>query len=328
MTPPLEIADVIITGGTGFIGSALVRRLTSDPMHGRRVHAPGSREVDLVDRAATLAWFERLHWGSEASHIFHLAALYKAGGWPATHPATQFYVNMAMNVNVLEAWKRFFPRARFTSVLSYCVYPDHDRPHPESEIYGTEPEHYLYAYAFTKKALVMGQRAYCQEFGLSAASAVLPTVYGPGDSFAENSHVMGALIGKFGRAARDGSPSVDVWGDGLQEREFLYVEDVVTGLLRVATGETSPVINLGTGEGVSVKRLAELVARETGYTGRIRYATDRFVGARRRVMSVELASRELGWRASTSLEQGVRETVTAFRAASTRDRAPEGKRAP
>lgn len=304
--------NVIITGGTGFIGRNLAARVRPLVEPGCQVLALDSREVDLVNREATFAWFERHHWTREVSHIFHLAAVYKAGGWPATHPATQFHANMAINLNLLEAWKRFFPKARLTSVVSYCMYPDHDRPHPETEMYGTEPEEYLYAYAFTKKALIIGQRAYCQEFGLSAASAVLSTVYGPGDSFMESSHVMGALIGKFCRAVKEGRDAVEVWGDGSQEREFLHVDDAVDGILTVATKAKSPVLNLGTGEGVKVSLIAEIIKRETGFQGEIRYNRDRFVGARRRVLSTERVRQELGWTPQVTLEEGIRRTIAFY----------------
>ena len=308
----VRMKDVVVTGASGFIGRALVRRLQTLVPAGSRVFALSSADVDLVDRDATFRWFDRHHWATDVTHIFHLAALYKAGGWPATHPATQFHVNMALNINLLEAWKRFFPTARLTNVVSYCMYPDHDRAHTESEMYGTEPEEYLYAYAFTKKALVIGQRAYCQEFGLSAVSAVLPTVYGPGDSFAEDAHVMSALIGKFCRAARAGDDTVEVWGDGEQQREFLFVEDAAEGILTVAHQATSPLLNLGTGVGVSVRTISDIIAREAGFTGRIRYNTERFVGARRRVLSTERCGRETNWQPRVSLEEGIRRTMAVY----------------
>src|SRR5436190_14372241 len=117
--------DVIVTGGTGFIGGALRDVLERHIEPGHRIFAIGSRDVDLVNREAALAWFERTHWMNEVTHIFHLAAVYKAGGWPATHPGTQYHTNLGINLSVLECWKRFFPQARLTSVVSYCMYPDH-----------------------------------------------------------------------------------------------------------------------------------------------------------------------------------------------------------
>ena len=271
--------------------------------------APSRSQADLVNRQSTFDWFERGHWTFQADHIFHLAAVYKAGGWPATHPATQFHANMAININALEAWKRFQPQARFTSVVSYCMYPDHDRPHPETELYASEPEPYLFAYAFTKKALLIGQEAYCREHGLSATSVVLPTVYGPGDSFASDSHVMGALIGKFCLAKNHGLPNVEVWGDGQQEREFLYVNDAVEGILSAAQGATSPVLNLGTGAGIKVCEVAETIQSVVGYGGAIRYELDRFVGAKKRVLDIAKARAEIGWNARTSVRDGIGRTA-------------------
>lgn len=305
--------DVIVTGGSGFIGRAIGARLRGMAESGRKVVALSSKDVDLISNDATFRWCERQQPSLDVSDIFHLAAVYKAGGWPAAHPGTQFYANMAINMNVLEAWKRFFPGARLTSIVSYCIYPDHDRPHPETELYGTEPEPYLYSYAFTKKALLIGQRAYCQEFGLSAAGVVLPTVYGPGDSFMEESHVMGALIGKFCRAAREHSESVEVWGDGYQEREFLFVEDAVDAILAAAAQAKSPLLNFGTGQAVRIRDIAAIVRDQAKFQGETRYNTDRFSGARRRVLAIDRAQQEIGWMPRTSLEEGVRRTMVFLR---------------
>jgi GDP-L-fucose synthase len=274
----------------------------------------GSRDVDLCDRDATFAWLEKLADTGEIDHVIHLAALYKAGDWPVHHPATQFHANMSINVNLLEAWARFVPGARFTSVVSYCMYPPKEAAHPESELFGTEPEDYLFAYAFTKKALLVGQRAYRQEYGLGCTSAVLPTIFGPGDSFAENSHVVGALIGKFVRAARNGAPEVEVWGSGEQRREFLFVEDAVDGILTVARRSKEPVLNLGTGKAHSVRELAETIRDAAGFEGSIRFQEkERFVGVKHRALDVSRMRAELGWVAQTGIREGIEATVLAYR---------------
>ena len=194
--------NVIVTGATGFIGRTLVDTI------GRRfgldcdVIALGSKMVDLSCKDETFDWFEKTRWSFNCDHIIHLAALYKAGDWPVKHQATQFHVNMSINVNLLEAWRTFFPDAKMTSILSYCMYPSHSEAHPESEVYGTEPEDYLFAYAFTKKAQLIGQRAYAREHGLRSTSVILPTVYGPGDSFAEIRHALADEDFAVVRAAR------------------------------------------------------------------------------------------------------------------------------
>jgi GDP-L-fucose synthase len=220
---------------------------------------------------------------------------------------------MAINVNVLEACHRTLPNARLTNILSYCMYPSTEHPHPESELWGHEPEDYLFAYALTKKALLIGSRAYRQEFGMNCASLVLPTVYGPGDSFAENSHVMGALVGKFVRAARDGLEEVEVWGDGRQQREFLFVEDAADGIVAVALRSKADVVNIGAGQAHEIGMVASSIGKAAGFTGRVRMNENRFVGVRKRQLDVTRAREELGWSARTSIEDGIRKTVDWYR---------------
>jgi GDP-L-fucose synthase len=301
--------SVIVTGASGFIGRTLVDTIRRRFGSGCAVTALSSSEVDLADRTATFDWFGRARSSLECDHIIHLAALYKAGDWPVRHPATQFDVNLGININLLEAWRRFFPHAKLTSILSYCMYPSHPDPHPETELYGTEPEDYLFAYAFTKKAMLIGQRAYRQEHGLTCTSVILPTVYGPGDSFAENSHVIGALIGKFVRAARDRSPAVEVWGDGTQKREFLFVEDAADGIVAAALGSKVDVLNLGTGTAYSIDYVAECIKEAAGFEGSIVHNSNRFTGVKTRLLEVSRAREILGWAAPTPIEDGIIRTV-------------------
>ncbi len=304
--------NVIITGGTGFVGKSLTRMVRAR-FPDCEIMALGSRDVDLADRQETFRFFEKARWTNKCDHIIHLAALYKAGDWPVHHQATQFYVNMSINVNVLEAWRTFFPAAKLTSILSYCVYPSHSEPHGEGEIYNSEPEDYLFAYAYTKKCLLIGQKAYAREHGLKSTSVALPTVYGPGDSFLENSHVVGALIGKFVRASQHGAPTVEVWGDGLQEREFLYVDDAADGIIAAALRSNEEFMNLGAGTAHSIRDIAEAIARLSGFNGRIVQNPTKFTGVACRVLNVDLMRERLGWSAQTKLEEGLKRTIAAYR---------------
>lgn len=306
--------NVIVTGATGFLGRALVRtigeRFGSDCV----VMALGSAQADLSHREATFDLFERISWTFDCDHIIHLAALYKAGDWSVRHPGTQFHVNMSINVNLLEACRRFFPKAKLTSILSYSIYPSHSAPHPESEIYGTEPEEQLFAYAFTKKAMLIGQRAYALEHGLRSTSVILPTVYGPGDNFEPDSHVIASLVGKFVRATRAGAPTVEVWGDGSQEREFLFVDDAASGIIAAALASNDEALNIGTGLANSIGDVAKRIRGAAGYTGEIVYNTTRFVGVKRRVLDVSRMQKSLGWVTPTSLDDGLEQTVRWYQA--------------
>ncbi len=301
--------NVIVTGATGFVGRRLIDEL--DNRFGDTCHsiALGSQDVDLTDQRATFDWFADKAKSFECDHIIHLAALYKPGDWSVKNPATQFFVNMAVNINVMEAWRRYYPKAKLTSTISSSVYPDHDNAHPETDAFGVEPEDGIFAYAFTKKAQLQGQRAYGIEEGLSSTSAVLPTVYGPGNSFAEDGPVVNALIGRFSRAVTDGKDAVEIWGSGRQQREFLYVDDAVDGILAAALGAKSPLLNLGSGKPDTILELAYMIAEEVDFKGEITTNSQKFEGAIIRAMDVSLIRSELGWTASTSTREGIRKTV-------------------
>lgn len=305
--------NVIVTGATGFIGQTVVREIKAR-FPDANIVPVSSKIVDIADEAALFSWLEKQSQNHACDHIIHLAALYKAGDWPVHHPATQFNINLKINVNILEGWKRYFPEAKFTSILSYCMYPSLPHAHPESELWGHEPEDYLFAYAMTKKALLIGQRAYRQEYGGKCTSVVLPTVYGSGDSFAENSHVVGALIGKFVRAARSGAESVEVWGDGQQEREFLFVDDAADGIIKAALESEVDVLNLGMGEAYSIGQIAQWIKESAGFKGEIRYNNNRFVGVKTRKLDVTRSREVLGWQAETPLTEGLKQTVDWYAA--------------
>ena len=144
---------------------------------------------------------------------------------------------------------------------------------------------------------------------MRSTSVILPTVYGPGDSFAENSHVVGALVGKFVRASADKKRDVEVWGDGTQEREFLLVEDAVAGILCAAKRSESDILNIGTGTAYSISHIAATIRAIAQFEGEIRFNTSKFVGVRRRVLDVSKIRDELRWVASTSLEDGLTRTI-------------------
>jgi GDP-L-fucose synthase len=316
--------NVIVTGATGFVGKTLVQEIRRRFPEANVIEV-GSSVIDLSNMRATAQWMHGMREsGFECDHMIHLAALYKAGDWPVRHPATQLYANMAININLMEAWKTYFPASKLTAIISYCLYPSTEHPHPESELWGHEPEEYLFAYAFAKKALLVGHKAYKKEFGLRSTTVVLPTVYGPGDSFAENSHVVGALVGKFVRAARAGTPSVEVWGTGEQQREFLHVEDAADGIIAAALRSEEEALNLGTGNCYRISDIAEWIKEAAGFQGAIDYrANGRFVGVHKRVLDVTKVREVLGWSALTAIKDGLKQTVDWYNAGLDADTAAE-----
>ena len=304
--------DILITGGTGFIGKNLVEELKIRYPKSK-IFYPSSEELDLTDSKKVNSFFKEIKKIAEISNIFHLAALYKAGGWPLEHPATQLYVNQSINTNLFEFAKRYFPNAKLVSSISYCVYPEHDNPHEESEVFGSEPEDYLFAYGFTKKGIVIANRAYREEFSMDCVSAVLPTVYGPGDSIKEDSHVMGALIGKFLKASKINLKSVEVWGDGNQMREFIYVKDVVDGLIFLANNKTKhDMYNLGMNEADSIKNITRILKDLTSFKGEIVYNLNKFTGTKVRVMDSSRIYNELDWSPKFNLRKGIKETINYY----------------
>ena len=300
---------IIVTGGSGFIGKHLVKYIEKETNGSVEILSISSSDLDLTDQCAVRDWCHKIKSKYQIEKIFHLAALYKAGGWPTYHPGTQFSANVLININTLNIWKDFFPSARMVSILSYCMYQDSIVLHEEKDLISAEPESYLFSYAFTKKVMVIGIKSYVQEFGMSGNCVVLPTVYGPGDSYAEDSHVIGALIGKFVRAKCAGNDEVEVWGDGFQRREFIYVRDAVEGIYKASFGGVPLIINVGTGSAVEIRKIVEIIKRTTGFIGNERFNCNKFVGALTRCMSNECAKVALGWEPKVAIEKGIAETV-------------------
>lgn len=303
MVPRGPTKRYVLTGGTGFVGRRLEDHiLARDPS--AEVTAFGS-ETDLTDWRAVTDRFERIAADGGCDHLVHLAACLKPGGWLAEHPAEAYRVNMLINLNVFEACRRWLPEAKLSSISSYAVYPSGSEPHSEAEALMGLPEDGLFAYGHAKRSILIAQEAYGHEHGLRSAAVVLPTVYGPRPGAGETAHLIGALTGKFLRAVRDNADSVTLWGDGRQVRDFLHIDDAVAGIALAMERQTSPLINLGSGAPTEIGDLARLIARKTGFAGRLEFDESRYAGEPVRRLDVSLARKELGWEARVSLVDGV-----------------------
>ena len=316
-TPPgaagLEGLRVLVTGGQGFLGRHVLARLVSERCEA--VASPSRATLDLRKPEAVFSAFEEVR----PHVVIHLAARVGGIGANQKHPGTFWHDNIVMGANVLEA-ARLAGVRRLVVVGTVCAYPKHTPvPFRETDLWNGYPEETNAPYGVAKRALATGMDAYRREFGLGGAFLLPANLYGPGDNFDfETSHVIPAMVRKCVEAIDTGASVVTLWGTGRPSREFLHVKDAADAVVRAAAviDEPSP-MNLGTGREVTMKELAALVAKTTGFRGSLAWDPSRPDGQLRRSLDTGEAQRRIGWKASTSLEDGLRETVDWYRSART-----------
>jgi GDP-L-fucose synthase len=297
----------LITGGGGFLGTHLLERLRAeglDPFVARR------RDYDLTQADAA----ERLWRDVQPELAFHLAAEVGGIGANRATPGRFWYANLLMGVHVLEAARRAGTE-KLVLVGTVCAYPKHAPvPFREETFWDGYPEETNAPYGVAKKALLVGAQSYRDQYGLNTVYLVPVNLYGPGDNFdLESSHVIPALIRKMGEATERNEPSVTLWGDGSPTREFLYVEDCAEGLWRAAERyDGAEPVNLGSGEEISIRDLAQLVADLVGFGGEIAWDVSKPNGQPRRRLDVTRAEQLLGFRAVTPLRQGLERTIAWY----------------
>jgi GDP-L-fucose synthase len=300
---------ILVTGGTGFVGQHLQEELAR---RGVPCAIFSSADYDLTVREQADAVFARYR---DADLVVHLACYQAAGEFPARHPAEQFQINNLIHVNVLEAWRRHAPQARFIGAGSSCAYPSDLLSLTEDRLMDGAIHGSVYSYAFTKRALCTGLAAYNDQFKLNGSYVIPPTLFGEYDDFhVDTAHVVGALVGKFVRAVREGQPEVEIWGDGSQVREFLYVKDFVTALLDLAPQLEREVLNVAPGRGTSIRTLATEIGEAAGFTGRIDYNASRYVGVKEKFLNTTRLEERYGLRIDPSIAAGIRRTVAWYAA--------------
>jgi GDP-L-fucose synthase len=306
---PLDpAAPFLVCGHRGMVGSAVWRELTArgfENLHGRP-----SAEVDLRDRAATFDYLGEIrprYVVMAAAHVGGILA-------NATYPAEFLSDNLRIQVNVLDA-AREHGVERLLFLGSSCIYPKFaPQPISEDALLTGPLEPTNDAYAIAKIAGVLQVQALRREYGLRYISAMPTNLYGPNDNFdPQTSHVLPALLRRFDEAARSGAEAVTIWGTGTPRREFLYVDDLAKACVHLLEHYDDPApINIGTGTDVSILELADMVARTVGFTGRIDTDPAKPDGTPRKVLDVSRIQ-QLGWKAETSLEDGIARTYQWYR---------------
>jgi len=296
---------VLVAGGTGLVGSAIVRHLES---RGESVLSVNSKVVDLLDRKATFDYV----LSHKPDVIIDAAARVGGIGANNKYPVDFLSLNVQIQTNLMDA-AHAAKTANFLFLGSSCIYPrDCAQPIKEEYLLTGPLEATNSAYAVAKIAGIELIKSYRKQYGYKWISAMPTNLYGPNDNFdLETSHVFPALIRKFSEAAKNGG-SVELWGTGSPKREFLHVDDLakaVVVLLEKYNADDH--INVGTGEDVTIKELAETIASAAGFSGDVKWDSTKPDGTPRKVMDVSKI-KSLGWAPQISLEEGVRQTVEYY----------------
>jgi GDP-L-fucose synthase len=297
---------VLVTGGTGFVGSNLVERLQG---RGIEPFVPARPDFDLTGADDVARAFGE----AQPEAVFHLAAEVGGIGANRANPGRYWYANLLMGTHVIEQ-SRLDGVGKLVIAGTVCAYPKFTpTPFQEQDLWDGYPEETNAPYGVAKKTLLVGAQAYRDQYGLDAIFLLPANLYGPRDNFhPTNAHVIPDLV----RKMVDADGDVVLWGDGSPTREFLYVDDCVEGLLLAAERyDGADPVNLGTGGEISIKELAELIADVTGFTGEIRWDTSMPNGQPRRRLDTSKAEELFGFRARTPLREGIERTVAWYRSA-------------
>jgi GDP-L-fucose synthase len=300
-------SKIFVAGHNGMVGSALVRKLTE--LGYTNIVIANRRELDLTNQMSVQAFIAN----ENPEYVFLAAA--KVGGIKANKEkkADFIYDNLMIQSNVIK-WSHQFGVKKLLFLGSSCIYPKFcKQPIKEEYLLTGELEPTNDAYAIAKIAGIKMCQSYNEQYGTDFISVMPTNLYGPNDNYdLNNSHVLPAMIRKFHEAKIEGKPSVEIWGTGTPKREFLYVDDLADAcvfLMKNYTG--SDIINIGTGQDVTIAELAVDIAKIVGYNGNIHYNTSMPDGTPRKLLDVSKLE-EIGWKYKTSLKEGIEKTYKDY----------------
>ncbi|MCZ0860831.1 GDP-L-fucose synthase [Methanocorpusculum sp. MG] len=299
---------VLVTGGTGFLGTNVVKYLLETGASRENIRTPRSRDLDLR------VWENCLKAVDGCDVVIHLAASVGGIGYNMENPGSLFYDNAIMGIQMMEA-ARQKNVGKFVAVGTICAYPKFTPiPFTEDNLWNGYPEETNAPYGLAKKMMLVQAQAYREQYGYNAIYLLPVNLYGPGDNFdPSSSHVIPALIKKFVDAKNTRAEHVEVWGTGAASREFLYVEDAARAIVLAAEKyNSSEPVNIGAGMEITIRELVKVISSLVGYSGEIVWDTSKPDGQPRRCLDVSRAEKEFGFRAQTKFEDGLKETITWY----------------
>ncbi|MCL0069464.1 GDP-L-fucose synthase [Dehalococcoidia bacterium] len=307
----LSTKRIVVTGGAGFLGQHVVKKLEERGC--KQIFVPRSKDYDLVEMEGV----KRLYKDAKPDIVIHLAAVVGGIGANSENPGKFFYKNLMMGVQMMEQG-RLFGVEKFVAIGTICAYPKFTPvPFKEDDLWNGYPEETNAPYGLAKKMLLVQAQAYRQQYGFNSIYLLPVNLYGPGDNFdPDYSHVIPALIKKCMDAIQEGRDEIVLWGTGKPTREFLYVEDAAEGIALATERYNKPdPVNLGSGFEISVKDLAELIAKLTGFEGTIIWDTSKPDGQPRRCLDVSRAKEEFGFQAEVGFSEGLEKTIEWYKEA-------------
>jgi GDP-L-fucose synthase len=300
---------ITITGGEGFLGRHLVRKLKEKDYE--HLYIADSSKYDLVK----LEDIRRMYVDSKPDIVIHLAAKVGGIGFNQDYPATLFYENLIMGIQLLhEGHLRDIEK--FVAIGTICAYPKYTPvPFKEENLWNGYPEETNAPYGLAKKMMLVQSQAYRRQYSFNSIFLLPVNLYGPGDNFNPRfSHVIPAIIKKCIDATMNNEKEIMVWGTGKATREFLYVEDAAEAIiLAMESYNKSEPVNIGAGFEISIKELINLIVELTGFNGRIIWDTSKPDGQPRRILDTSMAEKEFGFKAKKDLREGLRQTIEWYK---------------
>lgn len=300
---------VMLTGGAGFLGSAVARRLAA--VGANEVFIPRSRDYDLRTRDGVAGALAR----SRPDVVIHLAAVVGGIGANRENPGRYFYENAIMGIELMEQARRTGV-GKYVQIGTVCSYPKFaDVPFRESALWDGYPEETNAPYGLAKKMLLVQGQAFREQYGFDAIHLIPVNLYGPGDNFdPASSHVIPALVKKCVDAITETADHIEVWGSGSASREFLYVDDAAEAIVLATEHYDDPEpVNIGTGIEINIRDLVDLVVRRSGFQGEVRWDRSKPDGQPRRSLDTSRARERFGFEARMALDEGLDRTIAWYR---------------